>query len=190
MTNEVELDAGENMIWSGRPIAPWLAVRRAAPPLLVAIVLMTMCAIYWYELNYAAPRSDPKLQSMMVVGQIVFGTLAAALSAFSIAAALWMWQRAYRTTYHLTNRRVVIDTAGPFPRRTSIPLEHLRFIDLRSSFFGPSDLIFAEANHFSINGWGKRGEGFIATPEATHVERLVRGAIEQTFATRTRGPWQ
>jgi hypothetical protein len=101
-----------------------------------------------------------------------------------------MWQRAYRTTYHLTNRRVVIDTAGPVPRRTSIPLEHLRLIDLRSNFIGPGDLVFAEVTGFGINGWGKRGEGFVATPEAVHVERLVRNAIDNTFTTRERGPWQ
>jgi hypothetical protein len=157
---------------------------------LVAIVLMTMCVIYWYELNYAASRSGSKLQNMMVVGQIFMGTLAAVLSAFSIAAALWLRQRAYRTSYYLTNRRVVIDTAGPIPRRTSIPLEHLRFIELRSRLLGPSDLIFNETRRFSIDGWGVRGEGFIAIPEATRVERLVLDAIEQTFATRSRSPWQ
>jgi len=71
-----------------------------------------------------------------------------------------------------------------------MPLEHLRFNELRGGFLGPSDIIFNETMRFSLDGWGVRGEGFIAIPEAIRVERLVRDAIEQTFATRSRSPWQ
>jgi hypothetical protein len=104
--------------------------------------------------------------------------------------ALWFWWRAFRTTYLLTDRRVVINTPGPIARRTSVPLEHVRLIEFRSKLFGPGDLIFSETQHLTFYGWGPRADGFIAIPDARQVERLVRDAIEQTFATRTRGPWQ
>ena len=116
--------------------------------------------------------------------------MATIFSFYGLLAVLWLWLRAFRTTYMLTNRRVVIDTAGLLPRRTSMPLEHIRFVEFRSKFFGPGDVVFDETWRPSLDGWGRRGEGFIAVPDAARVENQVRDAIEQTFATRTRGPWQ
>jgi hypothetical protein len=190
MTIEFKPEAGEQIIWSGRPIAFWLAIRRTAQPLLMAFTFVMVFFVYLHEMRQPAPRINPDLQKTMITGQIIFATMAGAFSIFAVATAILFWQRAYRTTYHLTNRRAVIDTAGPIPRRLSVPLEHVRFIDLRSNFLGPGDLIFAEISRFSIDGWGKRGEGFIAISEPAKVERLARDAIEETLTTRTRGPWQ
>src|SRR5262249_29145383 len=131
------------------------------------------------------PRDFPPAMLVRTVQQI-----AGAFGLFALLAVLWFCLRAYRTSYQLTNRRVVIETASPVARRLSIPLEHLRHIELRSRWLGPSDIVFSEARNFSLEGWGPRGEGFMAIADAERVEGLVRAAIEQTFSTRTRGPWQ
>lgn len=190
MTNEGTLDAGEQVIWSGKPVAQWLALRRISQPLFIAIMLLTICLLYLYDFSYAGPRLQPKHLDMVAVSLTVFGAISGIGSLIGFTAAVWLWLRTFRTAYYLTDRRVIIDVRGPFGRRTSIPLEHVRFIDLRSGFFGLGDLLFNETQRFSFDGWGIRGEGFMAIPDAARVERLVRDAIDKTFATRSRSPWR
>ena len=96
----------------------------------------------------------------------------------------------FRSKYLLTNRRLVIDTVGPFAKRISVPLEHVRLIVLRSRVLSPSDLIFLETGQRGFPTWGFKDNGFIAIADATRVERLLREAIDQTFSTRSRGPSQ
>ena|SRR5215510_1528037 len=185
-----QLDPGEVLLWSDRPKAMWLALRKARQPLLIAIFLLMVSSALFVEHGRlpplpADPRSFPPAMLVRTLQQMagIFGL-------FGLLAGLWFCLRAYRTSYQLTNRRVVIETASPVPRRLSIPLEHLRYIELRSKWLGPSDIVFSEARNFSLEGWGPRGEGFMAIADAERVEGLVRAAIEQTFSTRTRGPWQ
>jgi len=178
MTSEtLQLDPGEELVWSGRPNAVWFAIRRAWWLLLMPIALLTVSV---------AP-ADPAHPVALARGLQEMGT---ALGVLGALVALWLWLRAVRTTYMLTSRRVVIDTAGLLPRRTSMPLEHIRFVEFRSKLLGPGDVVLNETWRPSLDGWGRRGEGFIAVPDASQVEQLVRDAIEKNFTTRTRGPWR
>ena len=184
-----ELDPGEVLLWSDRPKAMWLALRKARQPLLMAIFFLLFSSLIGEPGQLPplpeGPRNFPPAMFVRTVQQI-----AGAFGLFALLAGLWFCFRTYRTSYQLTNRRIVIETASPVPRRLSIPLEHLRYIELRSKWLGPSDIVFSEARNFSLEGWGPRGEGFMAIADAERVEGLVRAAIEQTFSTRTRGPWQ
>jgi hypothetical protein len=168
----------------------WLALRKARQPLLLAIVFLLFSLTLFAEHGRLPPLpADPKsFPPAMVVRTVQL--MAGFLGLFGLLAGLWFCFRAYRTSYQLTNRRVVIDRGSPVARRLSIPLEHLRYVELRSRWLGPSDIVFSEARNFSLEGWGPRGEGFMAIADAERVEGLVRAAIEQTFSTRTRGPWQ
>jgi hypothetical protein len=183
------LEPGEVSLWSGKPNAIWFAFRRGWKPLLMAGLFLTASVGFFLHGDRLPVPSDQKVSELMVIDR-AFHELAIIFGVCSLLAVLWLWFRASRTIYTLTNRRVVIDTAGPAPRRTSTPLEHVRFIEVRSGLLGPSDLIFDETRRMSLDGWGLRGEGFIAILDAFQVEKLVKAAIEQTFASRTRGPWQ
>jgi hypothetical protein len=174
------LDHDEQSIWSGSPKAMWFVLRQARLPVAFGILSLFVLCAYFLDFNHASKQLN-LITEMILTG--IMGLIC-------IIAAVWTWVRASRTTYLLTNRRVVIDTAGPIPRRISMPLEHVRLIDRRSKLFGPSDLMFSETPRARLDGWGHFGDGFIAIPDATRVEGLVRAAIEQTFTTRTRGPWQ
>jgi len=191
MSEKSLLDPGEKLVWSGKPIAIWFAIRRAWKPSLIGILMLWASIGYLLgpALKQLPGQTEQSFNHVIAISRVLY-TAAGVIGAGAILAASWLWLRATRTTYMLTNRRVVIDTAGPVPRRTSMPLEHVRFIEYRSKLVGPADLVFNETRRFSLDGWGLRGEGFIATADAKHVEGLVRGAIEKTFATRTRGPWQ
>jgi hypothetical protein len=190
MSEAPQLDPGEVLLWSDRPKTMWLAFRKARQPLLLAIFFLLFASALFGEHRRLPPlpgypRDFPPAMLVRTLQQ-----MAGLFGLFGLLAGLWFCLRAYRTSYQLTNRRVVIDTASPVARRLSIPLEHLRYIELRSRWLGPSDIVFSEARNFSLEGWGPRGEGFIAIADAERVEGLVRAAIEQTFSTRTRGPWQ
>jgi hypothetical protein len=185
-----QLDPGEVLLWSDKPKAMWLALRKARQPLLLAILFLFFSLTLFAEHGRLPPLpADPKsFPPAMFVRTVQL--MAGAFGLIALLAGLWFCFRACRTSYQLTNRRVVIETASPVRRRVSIPLEHLRYIELRSKWLGPSDIVFSEARNFSLEGWGPRGEGFMAIADAERVEGLVRAAIEQTFSTRTRGPWQ
>jgi hypothetical protein len=191
MSEKSLLYAGEELVWSGRPSAVGFAIRRAWWPLLVAIAFLTVSVGLFAKFGHpvSPPPADPNSIHPIAIIRM-FQEMGIIFGVFSALAAIWLWLRAVQTTYMLTSRRVVIDTAGVLPRRTSMPLEHIRFIEYRSKLVGPVDLVFNETGRFSLDGWGLRGEGFIAIADAKHVEGLVRVAIEQTFSTRTRGPWQ
>ena len=190
MSEAPQLDPGEVLLWSDRPKAIWLALRKARQPLLLAILFLVFSSALFVEHGRLPPfPADPKNFHPAIFARTL-QEMAGVFGLFGLLAASWFCLRAYRTSYQLTNRRVVIDTASPVPRRLSIPLEHLRFVELRSRLLGPSDIVFSEARNISLDGWGPRGVGFIAIADAERVEGLVRAAIEQTFSTRTRGPWQ
>jgi hypothetical protein len=182
MTELGPLDPGEESIWSGRPSAVWYACRRAGLAFLIGSLALINALAFILASNRLPAEADPKFAPQLKMTAII--------GLGCILAVVWSWLRASRTIYLLTNRRVVIDTAGPISRRTSIPLEHVRFIELRSMLFGPSDLIFIERRRAGFDGWRLRGDGFIAIPDTIRVEELVRRAIDQTFVTRARGPWQ
>jgi hypothetical protein len=183
------LEPGEVCLWSGKPNAIWFAVRRGWKPLLMAIIFLAASVGFFLQTSRLPESAGPQMPEIRIIAR-TFHELAAIAGVCGLVAFLWLWFRASRTIYTLTNRRVVIDTVGPAPRRSSTPLEHVRFIEVRSGLFGPSDLIFDETRRMSFDGWGLRSEGFIAIPDAARVEKLVTAAIEQTFASRTRGPWQ
>jgi hypothetical protein len=193
MTTEKSLlDHGEKLIWSGKPSAVWFAIRRMLWLLPIAFVFLLISLNLFVV--FGRPPVPPQPMDKDTLHRVMFIRGLQEMGVFAgicaLLAGLWLWLRAFRTTYLLTNRRIVINTVGVLPRRTSMPLEHIRFIEFRSKLLGPDDLVFNETRRLSLDGWGLRGEGFIAIPDANRVERLVRDAIDQTFATRTRGPWQ
>jgi hypothetical protein len=191
MSEKSLLDPGEELVWSGRPNAVWFAIRRAWWLLLVAIALLTVSVVLFVKFGrpVSPPPVDPNSIHPIAIIRML-QEMGTGFGVFGILAAIWLWVRAIQTTYMLTSRRIVIDTAGILPRRTSMPLEHIRFIEFRSKLLGPGDVVLNETWRPSLDGWGRRGEGFIAIPDASRVEQMVRAAIERTFTTRTRGPWQ
>jgi hypothetical protein len=181
------LDPGEELVWSGRPNAVWFAIRRAWQPLLVGLGFSIASVFVLFQAYRASASADAKYDAFISFAG-AFYTGGAVIGLCAILSALWIGFRGSRTTYMLTNKRVLIDTTGPLARRIIIPLEHVRFIERNFGFLGPGDLVFNETRRVTVDGWWPRSEGFIAISNAAHVEKLMREAIEQTFATRTRGP--
>jgi hypothetical protein len=184
MTEASLLGPGERCIWSGKPDAVWFALRRLCSHgfFYIAFLAIGMSLIASVFASFpnptdGHPQANPHFDPFIV------------LVPLCLAAVGWLWLRGARTKYLLTNRRLVIDTLGPFANCISVPLEHVRFIELRSRVLSPGDLIFLETGRRNWD-WGFKDDGFIAIADATRVERLLREAIDQTFSTRSRGPSQ
>jgi hypothetical protein len=188
-------EGGEGIVWSGRPSFWRLAIKRGLWPFLLGIFLLSMAAFVlgmgWIDLTRPPLRGpeDASFNRVSFLMNLQFGFMGAIFGLGGLVLALapvWLWFRARQTTYALTDQRVVIDTAGPRPRRTSIRLEHVRFIDLRPAANGLGDIVVQETMRPSLDGWGPRGEGFIGIADAAKVEQLLRAAIEATFSSRAR----
>src|SRR5262245_50840528 len=196
MTTEFPwLEPGERVVWSGKPDPRRFALKRGLWPFLMGIFLLSVAAFLLGMglFERGPPIRGPeaaswrRLQFVMTFYFAFIGTSSGIPGLVFAAGPVWLWSRARQTTYALTDRRVVIDTTGPRPRRQSILLEHVRFIELRPTSRGLGDVIIQETMRPSLDGWGPRGEGFIGIADAARVEQLLRAAIEATFSSRTRG---
>ena len=98
-----------------------------------------------------------------------------------LLSPLWHYARAKRTHYVLTSRRAVIATSGLFPVRTSVPVEHVSFIDVEAKADKSGNLMFREVTRMAGYGYGHgtgpSKDGFIAIKDVENVERLFRDAI-------------
>jgi hypothetical protein len=190
------LEPGERIVWSGRPNPLRLAIKRGLWPCATGLFFLSMAAftlalgwIDWARPPLKGPEASP-LNRLNLLMNLQFGFMGTLLGIGGLVLALapaWLWFRARQTVYALTDRRVVIDTTGPCPRRISVLLEHVRFIELRPAANGSGDIVIQETMRPNLDGWGPRGEGFVGVSDAARVEQLLRAAIEETFSSRTRG---
>ena len=97
-----------------------------------------------------------------------------------VLSPLWHFVRGRRAAYLLSDRRAVIDISGFLPKRISVPLSQVRFVELKSSSSGFGDVIFREIVTSSGEGSSVMRDGFMAVAEADRVERLLRTAIDKS----------
>jgi hypothetical protein len=183
MSDSSWLDPGEDILWTGRPDPLRLALRQGRWPFLIGVIFLLFAFMFMqmsWQLDADLKRfsktikaTDAPFSPMFFVFDYIF----LVLGLVGVLAPLWFWFRATRTRYALTNRRAVIDNAGPSARFISVPLQQISFIEHRPGAGGFGHVIFREVLRPGVDGWGPRGDGFIAIPDATQVERLVRTAI-------------
>ncbi len=109
----------------------------------------------------------------------LFGLLHVSVGMGMLLWPFWQGFRATRTHYVLTDRRTIIDVTAPFPRRVSIPLNQVDFVELRLRSAGLGDVLFQETKGFGHYGYSPIKDGFIAVDGAANVEQLLRTAIDR-----------
>jgi hypothetical protein len=196
MTTEFAwLEPGERIVWSGKPNPRRFALVRGLMPFFLGVVFIGVASFTFGmgllrlpgpPLTGPQAASFKRLDLAMDLYLTFMGTLSGGGGLVLALAPVWLWFRARRMTYAVTDRRVVIDCTGPRPRRQSILLEHVRFIELRPPRKGAGDVVVQETMRPGLDGWAPRGEGFVGIPKAAKVEQRLRAAIEATFSSRTR----
>ena len=171
MSERLILDAGEHLLWSGRPQPTAYALKKATLTFLFGIPFFAFAVFWtWTALSFSAGR-EPQYFWLFGVPFLLIG-LGLLLS------PLWQSAQARATTYTLTTRRAVIDTTGPLARRISVPLEQIPFIELQPGRGRPGHVLFREVAAPYRNAFPTTTkDGFIAVPDADKVERLLRDAV-------------
>ncbi len=162
------LDPGERLIWAGRPNALRYAFRKSTLTFLFGLLFFGF-SLFWV---YGATN-----QSGLPFA--LFGAPFVVVGLGLVLSPLWHFVRGRRAAYLLSDRRAVIDISGFLPKRISVPLSQVSFVELKSSSSGFGDVIFREIVTSSGEGSSVMRDGFMAVAEADRVERLLRTAIDK-----------
>lgn len=182
MTDITWLDPDEQVLWSDKPNAVRLTLKRGAGPFLMGLFFLPI-SIGMLDISCSVTGLSREMGRKDQVADYTFvftGVLFSIVAISSMLWPIWIFLRARRTTYALTTRRAVTDVAGMYSRRISLPLGQLRFVELRSSSDRVGDVIFNEATRPSLDGWGPRADGFVAITGAADVEQLLRTTIARS----------
>ena len=175
------IDPGEQLIWQGKPYPARYALRKAGYTFPFGIVFFGF-SLFWIHGAYMAAN---KTTSELGFPFWLFGIPFVLVGACMVLSPAWYFFRAMTTTYSLTDRRAVMDVSGPFSRRTSIPLNQMPFVDVRSSADGPGHVLFQEAAPYYRSGWGTtQRDGFVAIADAAKVGQMLRSTIQKVADAR------
>jgi len=165
------LEAGEQILWEGRPIR--LAYTFRGSPFVFVFSLVWLGFMLFWEGSVLSFRSAPPFFS-------VWGALLVLLALYASVGRFWVAAReADRTWYTVTDRRIMIRT-GAFQQRTvEVSLGALRYPQLEEGPRGIGTITFGPMSPFVAHlggGWpGSRvgNASLIAIPDAARVFRLI-----------------
>ena len=173
-------DPGERALWSGNPDPLRYCLRKSSWQALMGIPF-TAFALFWISGAYTASHNAP---SPLPFPFWMFGIPFVLVGLGMLLSPLWHFFRAMRTTYILTNQRAIIDCAGPFARRVSVPLDQIPFIETVASFGEFGHVLFQEATLSRYNRGFAQRDGFIAVAVPAQVERLLRTTMGKAAGAR------
>jgi hypothetical protein len=180
-----ELGDGERLLWVGQPRPGRFA--RSAIPIVLFGIPWTAFALFWM-----ATASGVWFGGFKGAGGV--GALFACFPLFGLPFVLvglgmlsspyWLWRRAKRTCYALTDRRAILWQAGWFGSvevRSYSPAELTR-ISRTEHADGSGDLVFEEVLSLGRDSDGHRTtrttrHGFMAISNVREIEELLRKAL-------------
>jgi len=175
-------DPGEQLIWQGKPYPARYALRKAAYSFPVGIFFFGFSVVLDLWRLYGAGN---KATNQLGFAFWMFGIPFVIVGACMVLSPAWYLFRAMTTTYALTDRRAIIDISGLFPRRTSVPLNQVPFVEVRSSNEGPGHILFqGVAPYYRMGGGIAQRDGFIAIADAAKVGQMLRAAIQKSTDAR------
>lgn len=174
---EAELNAGEKIIWIGRPNARRFALQSL--PVVLFAIPWTAFALFW--MAGAAGFKIPNFNQGFDLFPL-FGIPFVLIGFGMLSTPLWMKRKAKRTAYVLTTERAIVFDGG-FRSTTiqSFGPERLNDLQRKQRSDGSGDLIF-ERKLSSNNDGGQRTTdlGFLAIPNVKEVEELVRKLVKRS----------
>ena len=184
-----ELRSGERMTWTGQPLPGRLA-RKGIPPMIFGIPF-TAFAIFWITMatagtshmhSHGGGDGVPRAFNFFPL----FGLPFLLVGLGMLTSPFWMYRRARRVVYVLTDQRAIIFDAGFWNRLTVRSFDPERLHDLRrtQNSDGSGDLVFdRQWNWNGRNGRQATDIGFLAIPDVKRIEDAVRA-----LAAKNNGP--
>lgn len=163
------LDRGERLIWAGRPVPLKFALRKGG-------IFRSLFGLAFSAISISFVMGAQK--SGGSTSTWLYGIPFVLIGAYIVLSPVWYFLEGRGTRYALTDRRAIIDTRGFSKRRLSVPLTHMRFVEVVQGETGPGDVIFKEETVRGGELVVTNRDGFIAIANALEVERKFRGAID------------
>lgn len=180
-----ELEDHEELIWAGTPIPARMS--RSAIPIMIFGIPWTAFSIFWIlaASGVLFGGFGGSLRILQVVFAI-FGLPFVLIGVGMLTMPYWARLAAKRTLYALTDRRCIIWQ----PHLKSMTVKSYGPDDLKNMSRivrsdGSGDVIFVQSirirERHSSSDTTTSPEGFIAVPEVTTLERLIRDTLLSEF---------
>lgn len=165
--NDITLDPGEQVLWTGRPKPGYIRSPGTLRALAMAIAAVLVCGAFMAWTDWGTSLA-PQLGLLPL-----------------LAFCLFVWQkilspasRLARTRYSLTTRRALIQTGGLFGLRTDVfPITDAMAVELDMA--QPPSLYFGARLERRDDEWVKVKCGFERIEDADHVYALIRRIQQQ-----------
>lgn len=177
---ESRLFAGEKLLWSGQP-RQGLFLLRAVDFLLIPFSLFWVgfMAFWNYMVWTTTAGRAPLLFQIIGLLFLAFG-LYFVIGRFFVDA----WLRA-RTTYAVTNQRVLIERTGPFRNSKSLDIDRLPALELNERSDGSGTIRFSSTPWLAGNGMSAWLPAADPVPQFLRIEN-VRSIYELIAKQRPR----
>jgi len=184
-----ELRDGERLVWTGQPM-PGRFMRSSIPIALFGIPF-TAFAIFWIAgasgMFFGGGGGGPAGFDAFFTCFPLFGVPFILIGLGMLSSPFWMYRRAQRTCYAMTNQRAIVWTAGWFcgMEVRSFKAPDLDRMARRDYGDGTGDLIFQEIVTTSRDSEGylrsqRTERGFLAIENVREVEELIQRTLLST----------
>jgi hypothetical protein len=183
---QAQLDSGEQLLWYGQPI-PKRTMRTAMPIVLFGIV-WTSFALFWMAgaAGFRIPDFSRLSESLFALFGIPFVLIGLGL----LASPYFVYKKAKRTVYAITNRRALIVIGGKSKFIQSYSGKEIGTISRSERADGTGDIFFGE----EVGEKRTKPVGFLAIPDVRRVERILidtfkkEGRADAPFWPDSTGP--
>lgn len=181
---DAELSKGERIDWVGRPIPGRMA--RAALPIAIFGIPFTAFALFWIAMASGIWARGPRgVWSLFPLWGIPF----VLMGLWMLTTPLWMYRRALRTVYAITDRRALTIEVGPWGRvqvRSFEPAS-LSVLSRTQSADGSGNLVFQREYRRQGRNSSFIDIGFLAVPDVKDVEDRIRELVRRAGAPGVAG---
>jgi hypothetical protein len=180
-----ELRHGERLVWTGQPLPK--RFMRASVPIVLFGIPWTAFAVFWMAgasgLLFGGGGAGPRGDAFFICFPL-FGVPFVLVGLGMLSSPFWMYRRAKRTCYALTDQRAIVWVAR-WPRSTevrSFKPSDLGKMSRRDYADGSGDLIFEEFLYMTRDCDGdlqsqRTERGFLGIADVREVEELVRRTL-------------
>lgn len=178
---QAQLEMGERLLWYGKP-DPKRGLLATIPLVLFAIPWTGFSLFWMAAASGLAFDAEPGWTSLFAL----FGVPFVLVGLGMLTSPYWLYKKAKRTIYALTNRRAIIITGGANRKIQSITSKDVGLIERTERANGRGDIMFATVDAKK----GPEQVGFIGISDARRVERMLLDVFkkEKEFSDPTGFP--
>jgi hypothetical protein len=167
--DEVEraMRAGEKILWIGYPIPTKFVFRGGIRGFLFVILFGSYWIAFCGFAEYDAIKSGNLFMQLWVVPFVIVGL-------FILTCPLWVYLRARRTIYVVSNQRLLILNAFPLQSIRSFAPADIGFVEVDARYDGIGSIIFSRTREPDPEGgWIIKEIGFIAISNVREAAKHV-----------------